>query len=131
MRAFEILWIVLFRFKPVARIWAVFLILVNLASLFFLDTYYGCVNLVAVCAGISVMILIYLRMGFVRLLGIGHVFWIPMIGYFLTDLPDQATNNALYWWVLLLIAFNTISLVIDAIDVTRFAKGERSPHYEW
>ncbi len=131
MRALEILWIVLFRFSPLARVWAVCLILVNLSSLLFLDSIYGQLNLAAVCLGVSVMIAIYFRLGFVRLLGIGHIFWIPMIAYILGNPPDKLTDPTLYHWVALLIGFNAISLVIDAIDVTRFVRGERSPHYEW
>ncbi|KIC43859.1 hypothetical protein RA28_19745 [Ruegeria sp. ANG-S4] len=131
MRAFEILWIVLFRFRPLSRLWAVCLILVNLASLLFLDSYYAWYNLIAVGVGVSLMIVIYLRLGFVRLLGIGHALWIPMIGIFLADMPDRSAEPALYVWLVLLIAFNTASLVIDAVDVARFALGERAPHYSW
>lgn len=47
------------------------------------------------------------------------------------DLPDKQTDPLLYYWVLNLIAFNSVSLVIDAIDVIRFAASERSPHYVW
>ena len=131
MRAFEILWIVLFRFAPLPRVWAICLILVNLGSLFFLDTFYAQMNLIAIGAGIAVMIAIYLRLGFVRLLGIGHVLWIPMIGYFLMNLPDSISQPGLYTWVVILIACNSVSLVIDAIDVSRFLRGEREPHYRW
>ncbi len=131
MRVLEILWIVLFRFRPIARIWVVCLILVNLAALLFLDTYYAWVNVVASGAGIVVMIVIYTKMGFVRLLGIGHVLWIPMILYFLTDLPDRTASPALYLWVVSLITFNSVSLFIDTVDVVRFIRGERSPHYKW
>ncbi len=131
MRAFEILWIVLFRFKPIARTWAICLILVNLASLLFLDSYYAWFNLVAVGVGISLMIVIYFRLGFVRLLGAGHFLWVPMIAYFVSNLPDKDTDPALFWWVCVLAGFNSVSLVIDAIDVARFLKGERNPHYVW
>ncbi|MEX0316376.1 MAG: hypothetical protein AB3N21_00400 [Ruegeria sp.] len=131
MRAFEILWIVLFRFHWIARIWAILLILVNLAALLFLDTYYAKACLLAAAAGIAVMIAIYLKQGFVRLLGIGHVFWIPMLAWFAWDLPDASENHALFVWVVLLIAFNSISLVIDVLDVTRYLRGERAPFYRW
>ena len=47
MRTFAIRWIVLFRFRAVARIQAIALILVNTASLPFLHTVFGQVCLAA------------------------------------------------------------------------------------
>jgi hypothetical protein len=131
MYVFEILWIVLFRFAPLPRIWAICLIAVNLGALFFLDTFYGRVALLVALAGIAVMMVIYTRLGFVRLLGIGHVFWVPMLIWFASSLPDRQTDPALYWWVVVLIGFNAVSLVIDAADVARYLRGERAPHYRW
>ncbi|MEX0350781.1 MAG: hypothetical protein AB3N15_15270 [Paracoccaceae bacterium] len=131
MHAFELLWIVLLRFAPLPRVWAICLIAVNLGALFFLGTYYGRVALLAALAGVAVMIVIYSRLGFVRLLGIGHVFWIPMLIWFASDLPSQQTNPDLYWWVIALMAFNSLSLIIDAVDVLRYLRGERAPHYHW
>ncbi len=131
MRAFEILGIVLLRFRPLPRIWAVFLIAVNAGSLIFIDTVYGQLNLLAILAGITVMIIIHARLGFVRLLGIGHIFWVPMLIWFVQNLPDRAVDPLLHFWVLILIVSNTGSLVIDAADVWRFIRGERTPHYVW
>lgn len=130
-KPFEILGIVLLRFRAVPRAWAIALILVNLGSLYFINTSYGLVNLLAVLAGVSVMAVIYAKLGFVRLLGIGHVFWIPMLVWFALDMPDKVQTPALYSWVLTLMVFNAISLVIDTIDVARYAAGDREPHYTW
>ncbi len=127
----EMLGIVLFRFRPLVRVWVIALIAVNLGSLAFIHTQYGLANLLAMIARVGVMMLIYARLGFVRLLGIGHIFWIPMLIWFAFDLPDKQNAPLLYNWVLTLIAFNSVSLVIDAIDVIRYAAGDRSPHYVW
>lgn len=131
IRALEILWIVLFRFRPVPRIWAILLICVNALSLLFLDTIYGQVALAAIVAAIIVMVVIHARLGFVRLLGIGHIFWIPMLIGFALHLPDATEQPALYYWVISLLVCDTISLVIDTIDVVRFFRGQRRPHYTW
>ena len=131
LRPLEILGIVLLRFRAVPRAWVIVLILVNLGSLLFLHTHYGLANLLAVLAGIIIMALIYGRLGFVRLLGIGHISWVPMLAWFLLDLPDKSQDPALYYWVLSLILFNSISLVIDTIDVLRFLGGDREPYYHW
>ena len=87
--------------------------------------------LIAIFAAIVVMAITYARSGFVRLLGVGHVFWIPMLFYFALNLPDSADQPWLNRWVLCLLACNSVSLVIDVIDVVRFIRGEREPHYSW
>lgn len=131
MRTFEILWIVLFRFRTLPRLWAMALIVVNAGALFFLDTAYGLAVVGAALAGIAVMAVIHARLGFVRLLGIGHVFWIPMLIWFASDLPDRTAAPLLHDWVITVIVFNLVSLAIDAVDVGRYVAGEREPHYTW
>ena len=123
--------VVLLRFRILPRIWAILLVLVNAASVFFLDTIYGQAALAAVVFGVLVMITIHMRLGFVRLLGIGHVLWIPMLIWFAVKIPMIVDGAALRNWMTLLIVFNSISLVIDAIDVIRYFRGERAPHYAW
>ncbi|MET0070345.1 MAG: hypothetical protein ABW096_09910 [Candidatus Thiodiazotropha sp.] len=129
--ALEMLGIVLLRFKLLPRIWAAALIAVNLASLFFVDTLYGQVALAAVVSGLIIMVILYSRSGFTRLLGIGHIFWIPMIYWLITEMPFNDGRAYLAEWLWCLIVVNTISLVIDAIDVTRYLLGESDPHYSW
>ena len=131
MQALEILWIVLFRFRWIPRIWAIHLIAVNLAALAFLDTRYGAISAVCSLLGVGLMIWIHSRLGFVRLLGIGHIFWIPMLVDFSIEPPDAGTEPALYFWVVLLMVSNTLSLILDTVDGVRYWRGERQPHYVW
>ncbi len=131
LKALEILWIVLLRFNWPARIWAMVLIAINLEALFYLDTVYGQIVLGAALMSVVVMIVIYLQVGFVRLLGIGHVFWVPMLIWIAFNLPDFSAAPGLHLWVLTLFVLNSISLVIDTSDVIRYLRGEREPHYVW
>ena len=126
---YELLTIVLFRFRLLPRVWAILLILVNAGSLLFLDTHYGQAALVAVTVGVVIMTIIHMRVGFVRLLGIGHLLWIPMLPWMISQLPTVNHDSSLYLWMVVLIGFNSVSLVIDTIDVVRFLRGEREPHY--
>lgn len=121
----------LFRFRTLPRLWAVLLILVNAGGLLFLGTIYGQLTVAAAAAAIAVMAVIYARLGFVRLLGIGHVFWIPMLIGFATHLPDRSTQPQLFSWVLALIVCNSLSLIVDTVDFVRYVRGEREPHYVW
>ena len=127
----ELLGIVLLRFCLVPRIWAALLIVVNAGAVFFLDTQYGQVVLATALLGALAMVMIYLRLGFVRLLGIGHILWIPMLIWIGTDLSKLEPDALLRSWLSLLQAVNTVSLVIDGVDVVRYLRGERKPHYSW
>ncbi len=124
----ELLGIVVLRFRFPVNVWAGLLMLWNLGAVLFLDTTYGVVALLAMLVAVQVMTAIYVKLGFVRLLGAGHVVWIPMLPWFALNLPDR---GPLYWWMVGLIAINSLSLVIDTVDVIRYLRGERAPHYRW
>jgi hypothetical protein len=127
----EIINIVLFRFPPVPRAFGWLLIAVNGLCLAFINTIYGQAALAAALAAMGVMVAIHRRFGFVRLLGLGHVFWIPMLLWFAANLPDKSETPYLYWWIMVLIPINAASLVVDTVDLVRFINGERAPHYTW
>lgn len=131
MHLLEVLWIPIFRFRLLQRLWATALISVNAAALIFIQSTHAQVVILAGVSGGVAMMTIYANHGFVRLLGIGHVFWIPMLPFLVFNLPDETANPDLYHWVVLLISFNSISLIIDAIDLVRYWRGERQPYYRW
>jgi hypothetical protein len=129
---FELLGIVLVRFRPVQRIWGAWLIAVNAASLLFIGHIEAQVTLAVVGVALLAQALIYQRTGFIRLLGVTHVLWLPMLTWIalrLNTFPEGET--AFQVWLLILIATNAVSLAIDAWDATRFVRGERQPHYAW
>ncbi len=66
------------------------------------------------------------RFGFTRILGLGHILWIPLVGFLATRLGANPADDFFGIWLRSLIAVNTISLVIDAIDVIRYARGGRA-----
>ena len=129
--AFELLGVVLIRFRPLPRVWAILLIFVNLASVIFIDTIYGQVVFTVMCIGLAIIVSIHCKLGFVRLLGIGHIFWIPMLAWLIMNIHEVDKRSGLSMWMLCLITFNSISLMIDTIDVSRFILGDRKPHYTW
>ena len=108
------------------RLWMMLGVAANLAApLFFLDRTEAQVVLLAFVAGFAVMTLLTGLAGFTRLLGMGHVFWIPMIIWFWTRLDQIPSDDAFGVWIRVLIAYNTISLLIDAVDVVRYLAGDR------
>ncbi len=77
-------------------------------------------------ASFLLMILITGTSGFTRLVGLGHIFWVPLVLFLVSRLDSIPATDAYGIWIRSVIAINTISLVLDAVDVVRFARGERS-----
>ena len=129
---FELFGIVLVRFHPVQRIWGAWLVAVNAACLLFIQHIEAQVTLGAVGVAVLGQALIYRHKRFIRLLGMTHVLWIPMLTWIalrLDTLPKEETAYRV--WLMTLIATNAVSLAIDAWDATRFIRGERRPYYVW
>jgi hypothetical protein len=109
-------------------VWVGLLMTVNmLAPLFFLNTMEGKVVLGTMMASAALMLFIFAQKGFVRLLGLGHVLWIPLILWLFGRVDFAAPNSGLETWILTVIVLNGLSLVIDAVDVARYFRGERQP----
>jgi hypothetical protein len=128
----ELFGIVLARFRPVQRIWGAWLVAVNSACLLFIQHIEAQVTLGAVAVAVLAQALIYQRKRFIRLLGVTHFLWVPMLTWIalrLDALPTEET--AFHAWLVTLVATNAVSLAIDAWDATRFILGERRPYYVW
>jgi hypothetical protein len=129
---YELFGIVLVRFRPVQRIWGAWLVAANAACLLFIQHIEAEIALAAVGVAVVAQALIYQRKRFIRVLGVAHVVWVPMLTWMalrLDTLPKEET--AFRAWLVTLIATNVVSLAIDAWDTTRFVRGERLPHYVW
>ena len=109
------------------RAWVGLLSATNMASIAFIGHLEAQVVLAALMLGAVVQAAIFSQLGFVRLLGLGHFHWIPMLYWMFTRLDAIQAEPAFYYWVLVLFAINGISLVIDVIDVVRYVAGDRTP----
>ena len=76
-------------------------------------------------ASIVLMTALIAISGFTRLLGLGHVFWIPLLWFLWTGLDETASDTSFGLWLRVLITLNALSLVIDTADVIRYIGGER------
>jgi hypothetical protein len=111
--------------------WVMLLVAVNVViSLFYLTTVEAQVILGAALIGFIIQIAIFSAKGFVRLLGIGHILWIPMVFWLWSRLDLAAPDSFFHSWLIAVIVLDTISLVIDATDVIRYWNGERNPQIE-
>lgn len=110
------------------RLWVGLLAFLNLiAPLAFLDRPDAQWTLAAIAAAGVCMVALTQLQGFTRLLGLGHIWWVPLIWYLIDRgaLSDPGLNRE--WFVLwrdAVVAANALSLVIDTVDVVRFLTGQ-------
>ncbi len=104
------------------------LVAVNfVVPLFYIQTLEAQLAIAAFFAGAIVQSTLHSRLGFVRLLGLGHIFWIPLVIWFGFRLGEVGVDSPFGIWLASLVLLNSVSLVIDVVDVIRFVSGERSP----
>jgi len=119
-------------FGPGWLLWLSALLAVNLLfPLFFLESIEARTVLLAFATAAGIQIGLYARLGFVRLLGIAHlVAWTPVLVWILFRLPLHDTSTPIGRWLVVLLVIDGVSLLIDAVDVVRYAAGERAPTVE-
>ena len=131
MRMLELFGVIFLRFRPVPRLWCVWLVGVNVACLWFITHIEAQVVLAVTAIAVAAQTLIYQRNGFTRILGATHVLWIPMFAWMATRIDTIIAEPALANWLVVLFATNVASMVVDTIDAVRFLRGERAPYYRW
>ncbi len=108
------------------RVWLMLLIAANLVvPLFFLGHLEAQVVVGALLASVILMTILTGLAGFTRLLGLGHIFWIPLLYFLWTRLGQIPADSMFGIWIRVLIALNAASLVIDAVDVISYLAGDR------
>ena len=109
------------------RLWLLLLLTLNLiAPLVFIERLEAQVTLAALLVSMALMTGLTGLSGFSRLLGLGHIVWVPLLFFLWTRLGEIPAADAFGLWVRAVIAINATSLVIDAVDVIRYAAGERA-----
>ena len=110
------------------QIWLGVLVTANIVvPLFFIHTLEAQVILPTAIVGLVIMSVIFSEKGFVRLMGIGHIVWIPLVFWLWTRLDHAPADSTFGYWLMAVIVLNSLSLFIDTIDVVRYVKGERTP----
>ncbi len=109
------------------RVWLMLLMSVNLlAPIIYIQRSEARIVLLTFLASFLLMVLITGASGFTRLLGLGHVLWVPLLFFLFSRLDSIPVGGSYSAWIRSVIALNSISLVLDLVDVVRFARGERS-----
>ena len=108
--------------------WVGLLVAANMvAPLFFLPRPEALVVLGALMLGAVTQMTLFARLGFVRLLGVGHVWWLVMLPWLWTRADVLRPEGAFGWWISAVVLLNSLSLVIDTTDVARYLMGDRAP----
>jgi len=107
--------------------WMAVLVTANLViPLFFLNRLEAQVVVLTLVASMILMTGLTALSGFTRLLGLGHVLWIPLIYFLWLQLEQIPADDFFGIWIRVLMIINATSLVIDSVDVARYIAGERS-----
>jgi hypothetical protein len=99
-------------------IWLLFLMIANVSSLMFWSEPIAKVIFFTFMFSALLMMALYSKFGFEKILGMGHILWIPLLVYVLIEIP--ATEGAFKSYLVILLISLTISLVFDIIDVWRY-----------
>ena len=108
------------------QLWLVLLVTVNLVvPLFFLDRVEAQVIVGTFLASALLMTTLTGVSGFNRLLGLGHIFWIPLLYFLWARLDHIPADDFFGVWVRALMTLNAASLVVDVVDVIRYIAARR------
>ena len=106
--------------------WMMLLVAANLVvPLYFVGRWEAQIVLIAFMGGVVLMTALTARFGFTRILGLGHILWVPLVMFLAGRLASVPAADAYGFWLRAVIVVNTISLLLDAVDVIRYARGDR------
>ena len=101
------------------------LVLTNgVLALFCVHTSEAKVVLVTLALGGVLMELLTWRLGFTRLLGLGHILWFGLVPWLVTRIALHESGPMVFW-LAAVIVINSLSLVLDVRDVFRYVGGAR------
>ncbi|MBI2479533.1 MAG: hypothetical protein HYV60_13135 [Planctomycetia bacterium] len=108
------------------KVWLMILAGANLLGpLFFLSRLEAQVVIGTFVLSACLMTVLTARFGFTRLLGLGHVLWIPMLGWLWLRLEHIPAGDPYGNWLRALMILNGLSLMMDVADVIRYLAGNR------
>ena len=108
------------------QLWLIVLMAFNLlVPLFYLSTREAQIVIITFLLSAMLMVVLTGVSGFSRLLGLGHILWLPLIIFLITRLNQIPANDFFGFWIRALIVLNALSLILDTIDVVRYVAGDR------
>ncbi len=111
------------------NLWVGLQALVNMVGgLIFIRTLEGQMALAGLMLAFLIMWGIYVKKGFVRLLGLGHLIaWSPMMVWFGKVIAQGNAEGGFQYWIISVLVVNGLSMMIDFVDMVRYSLGDRQP----
>ena len=106
-------------------VWVLLLMIVNVTSVGFWNEFLAKVIFAAFMLSAMLMMGLYSKFGFERVLGVGHILWIPLLIYVLMEIP--AASGTFRGYLITWSLFTVISLVFDAVDVWKYFTSRKTP----
>ncbi len=108
------------------KAWLGILIAVNVVvPIFFIERVESQVVLATMFLSANLMFVLTARYGFTRILGLGHILWIPLAIWLAFRIGEISSGETFGLWIRGVIVLNSTSLVIDVVDVYRYFAGDR------
>lgn len=105
-------------------VWVLILMSINVVSVAFWNEPLAKVIFVTFMLSVMLMMGLYSRFGFEKILGMGHILWIPLLVYVLMEIPTARDTFKSY--LIILSISIAISLVFDIVDVWKYFTGRKS-----
>ncbi len=105
-------------------IWLFFLMIINVASLGFWHEPLAKIIFITFMISAMLMMGLYSQFGFEKILGLGHILWVPLLVYVLIQFPTVETFFKIYLIVLSISI--AISLLFDITDVWKYFTNRKS-----
>ncbi len=108
------------------RLWMGVVIAANLiVPLFYLGRIEAQVVLAGLMAGAALMSMLTAWKGFTRIVGLGHILWVPMIVFLWTRLGAHPAADFYGAWLRAVIALDAAAFAIDLFAAGRYLAGAR------
>lgn len=104
-------------------LWVYYLIIVNLSSALFWNQPLAKAIFITFLISAATILGIYSRFGFAKIMGLGHIFWIPLLVFLLPGIVDSKGGYRNYLVILSLSII--ISVAFDTVDVWKYCSREK------
>jgi len=107
--------------RPVYEvIWVFYMMAINLYAIAFWDEPLAKTIVIVFMISSMLMMGLYSKYGFTKILGMGHILWIPLAVYIAIFLPGA--GGSFFTYLIVLLTTICISLLIDIYDVWGYFK---------
>ncbi|USG62564.1 hypothetical protein NBZ79_06195 [Sneathiella marina] len=109
------------------RLWVLVLMAVMFfAPLFFLQHSTAKWMVAAFLLGGMIMGWMHMKMGITKAMGVAHIPWLLPMALIYADLFSGSSAGNYFTWLIAACAIGTICLIIDALDIISFLRGNRA-----